>query len=679
MKIKKIVIVGLIGCFSILQVTGEKIDLSFFDSDRNAIASRLQPIPSGDNKPTGWLNEIMTNDLERGFVGSLGELYPGIQFDDIYDRNRRGKNMIVPEMGDMKLDGVPAEMSRMWWNAETKGNWWDGFIRNAFLTENEEAMERSHRIVEGLLKSQDDNGYIGIYNPSVRYQHSSTNGELWSQTTAIRSLLGYYELTGESAVLEAVERAVKLTMEAYGPEGRNPFKLNDAQGGGSTHGLMFTDVCNTLYIITGESGYQEYATFLYRSFSENPVNANHSDIRYPSLANRNQKFVGHAAHTYEHLRSLLQCYHWTGYAQLKTAWENALYKLQFAILPSGAGHGAEWLEGIEADPNDTATEFCAMFELRNSMAFASMLTGSADFADHVELLTFNGMMGFRNEEGTGITYAKLDNCSVLNSHEHTQSGKEEDKRYKYSPTHSDVAVCCAPNYGRNFPYYLKYMWLKNRDGLTAMLYGPSRLKTDLGSETIEIDQATQYPLSDEILMRISVSAPLSTHIHLRKPDWCEEMHVESKGAEIREGLDFIKVSKEWNTGDIITIQFQHKVMTKRFRNGDYYFQRGPIVYAKAIPHTESSIKEYPVSSFKDYHCFPAAHSFKDLRFDPEVSQGFEFRKKRLSAKGWYSDAPKLEVKLRNNSTGSIESVALTPIGNTVLRTVTFKPVSDEVN
>ena len=48
--------------------------------------------------------------------------------------------------------------------------------------------------------------------------------------------------------------------------------------------------------------------------------------------------------------------------------------------------------------------------------------------------------------------------------------KNPQTRYKYSPTHQDVAVCCVPNAGRIYPYYVKSMWLRTTKGLQAALF-----------------------------------------------------------------------------------------------------------------------------------------------------------------------------------------------------------------
>ena len=46
--------------------------LTFFEKPRKPIAPAFVPLPTGANRPKGWLLEIMKQDLERGIVGALG-------------------------------------------------------------------------------------------------------------------------------------------------------------------------------------------------------------------------------------------------------------------------------------------------------------------------------------------------------------------------------------------------------------------------------------------------------------------------------------------------------------------------------------------------------------------------------------------------------------------------------
>ena len=630
------------------------------DKPGQPITPAFTNLPQGSTHPRGWIADMMKFDLQEGIVGALQDLYPGIKSDDLYRTARRGGLDDVPEMGDLILTGEPWEQSIMWWNAETIGNWWDGYVRHAHLTGDEDAIRQTKNIIDNLIASQDPDGYIGIYKDNLRYQHAGSNGELWAQTTAFRTMLGYYEITGDTQVLDAVERGMAVTMERYSPAARNPFDLKNAYGG-VTHGLMMTDVCETLYRITGKSEYQVYATYLYRDFSTYDINRAFNDLRYPLLLERDSLFTGHGVHTYEHLRTLINAYYHTGYPKLQTAFEHALYKLNKAILPSGAGHGNEWLAGLEADATYTHTEYCTMLELRNSLSSMFQKTGDTKFADHAEKLTYNGMMGARDPNGKAITYGKGDNCYVLDGKYHGEAETHDDVRYKYSPTHSDPAVCCAPNYARNLPYFLDQMWVEAPDGLVAVMYGPSVVNTTYSGVELRIEQVTTYPFSDDIQFVIDIEQPTTFALYFRKPSWTSSEIASSTGDTVEDIGDFWKIEKEWSKGDMITISFEHDVLYSNHGEGEVYVQRGPLVYAFSIAHRIDVIKDYADSDFTDFHCYPIEQEFLQKALPDLASWDYQPATISPGSNPWKESFPRLKS---NN-------LILEPMGSTVLRRVTF--------
>ena len=653
-----------------LGIVDDSEALGFFDNERNPIAPAMQMLPVGDVRPKGWILDRMRNDLKKGIVGALDDMYPAFGADDIFNKDRRGGLDDVPEMGDIVLTGAEWEQSIMWWNSETMGNWFDGFVRHAYLTGDKEAMSQAKSIVENLVNSQDRDGYIGIYKPNLRYRHKGSNGELWAKTTAFRTMLGYYELTGDRRVLNSVERAMGETMNGYGKNAGHPFKLRNAFGG-VTHGLMITDVCETLHRITGKQVYLDYAVYLYRSFSDYSVNRAFNDLRYPFLAQKDSLFTGHGVHTYEHFRTLVNAYYATGYPELKEAYENSLYKLEKTLLPGGAGHAMEWIAGMTADPDETASEFCSMLELRNSFGSIAQKTGDVSFADKAEKLTFNGIMGFVNPEGTALAYGKHDNEYVFDGHARHGNQTEKESRYKYSPMHDDPAVCCVPNYTRNFSYYVGMMWMKRGDGVASVLYGPSVLKTTVRDREVEILQETDYPFSDRAKLTVK-SSGITFPVYLRKPSWSSSMKVLAEGAKIREEGAFFVVEKEWKE-DEIEIIFENELKLSEFGKGKSYFQRGPLVYAYEIPSRREAFREHIVEGFSDYYVYPTDESYKNWEL---IKDSFEFKNERSGTFSWAAPSVFLAGRSIDREDGSEVDVKLRPMGGTALRKVTF-PVIDK--
>lgn len=61
--------------------------LTFFETPKNPILPKFERFLTGSVKPKGWILDMMQNDLNKGIVGALLELYLGIKEDDLYKSN----------------------------------------------------------------------------------------------------------------------------------------------------------------------------------------------------------------------------------------------------------------------------------------------------------------------------------------------------------------------------------------------------------------------------------------------------------------------------------------------------------------------------------------------------------------------------------------------------------------
>jgi hypothetical protein len=210
--------------------------------------------------------EQMQKDV-NGFVGNLDQLVPDLINDPIYGSGRLQKNSRAKELGNLKEGDSEGNEQYMWWNSETQSNWWDGYIRNVLLLNDKEGLKKVDKHIQEVLQSQDEDGYIGIYDQELRYKFNSENGELWSKATMYRGLLAYYEFTKDVSVWNALVKAVDDVMTNYPIGTSSPYFSGNQFNGGVSHGLTFTDVLDKMYQITGDTKYTDYALFLFLDFS----------------------------------------------------------------------------------------------------------------------------------------------------------------------------------------------------------------------------------------------------------------------------------------------------------------------------------------------------------------------------------------------------------------------------
>lgn len=310
------------------------------------IPEKYKTLPLGEVKPEGWLKEQIQQNL-NGFTGYLDSLAPDLLLgDDIYGKNRLSKKVRNKDVGALGVTGE-GQVQFLWWNSETQSNWRDGYIRSAILTNDTIHLNKIEEYINQILATQDEDGYLGIYDKELRYQFENENGELWSKASLLRGLLAWYEYKKQPNLLMAIERAVQNVMDNYTINSSRPFFSTNPSVGGTTHGLTITDVFENLYRLTGKEAYRDYCLFLYKDFSEQVLN---EDAQYSKLMNDTILLKGHSVHTYEHLRSLAAAYQASGNGDLKKAIDQFIKKIDLETTASGAGVGDEWIAGKNRMP-----------------------------------------------------------------------------------------------------------------------------------------------------------------------------------------------------------------------------------------------------------------------------------------------------------------------------------------
>ena len=532
------------------------------------------------------------------------------------------------------------------------------------------------KVVEHMVAVQDTDGYIGIYAADSRFSNEEGNGELWTQSRGTWVMLTWYEITEDAKVLDAVKRSVQRTMKAFGSEKGNPF--DSKIYGGVSHGLMYAENVAWLYDITKDTVYRDWSIWLYQAYCER--NRFDNDIHYSFLKDPNQNFIGHSAHSFEHLRVLLNSWYMSGAPVFDTLYKNYRTKLEKVLLPSGAGFGYENMWAQVSHPDSTPVEYCAITELELSSLAAVRLTGDPSWGDLAEKIFFNAAQGARLPDDKAVTYCKSDNCYHLHGINPGFKNKEKgiaygdsDVRYKYSPTHVDCAECCSPQSTRCYPAYVASMWMRSDSGLAAMFFGPCKVNTTVGGVKVEIEETTGFPFDDKVTIIINPEKEVNFKLTIRIPEWGTDNTVEAGNAVVQKRSGYCDLSKSWKKGDKVTITFKPAIVAKKSNNGETYLQRGAIVYALNVPSIDSIVRTYPVKGFADQYFFAKDNFNYKKGLDASAGQtfGFSLVSGKAGANIWVNSPLKLKGELVDLATGKKETAELVPMGSTILRRVTF--------
>lgn len=620
------------------------------EKNQNKLEEKYQILPFGSIKPSGWIKDQMQKDIE-GFVGNLDKLVPDLINDPIYSSGRLHKNSKLKDLGNNKEGDTEGSEQYKWWNSETQSNWWDGYIRNVILLNDKEGLEKVENYVQKILESQDEDGYIGIYDNELRYNFNSENGELWAKTTMYRGLLAYYEYSKEPKLWKAILRAVDNVMTNYPINNSSPYSSGKEFNGGVSHGLTFTDVLDKMYQITGNTKYTDYALFLYKDFCK--TYQSEKDVQLENILNPNYKLQSHGVHTYEHLRPLIVATYASNDDELQKALQIYIQRIEKSTTLTGGAIGDEWIAQRTANATQTGYEYCSLHELLDSYTVLFQKQGNTKSAEIVETIFYNAAQGARNPDHSCIAYLKTDNSFEMNG---TKNGVVETNRkqtrYKYSPAHQDVAVCCNPNAGRITPYFIEKSWLKeNETALVNVLLMPNIVETKIQNRLVKIETITEYPYQNKFTYKISNANNAQFIIKIRKPSWATKV-ITNESYTIDN--EFLVFNRKMGTEDKIQIEFQTEIQIKEDENKEKYFSYGPLFYAKSIESIEQKGKSYLAN-------------FEDLYYTPKQKNSYQFIiENQAKFNGKF-----IEIKAKNKSTNQIETVKLIPFGKTILRQVSF--------
>ncbi len=129
------------------------------------------------------------------------------------------------------------------WIGEHAGKWMLGALGalqfpNLPTVRDGRLAEKIHRVADGLIRSQEADGYLGTYLPQDRFREGCESSnpqapawDVWVHKYSILSLLAFYLRFGEDRALDAAVRAGTLLARRYGPGGPGDLNRSDWHAG----------------------------------------------------------------------------------------------------------------------------------------------------------------------------------------------------------------------------------------------------------------------------------------------------------------------------------------------------------------------------------------------------------------------------------------------------------------
>ena len=154
--------------------------------------------------------------------------------------------------------------------------------------------------------------------------------------------------------------------------------------------------------------------------------------------------------------------------------------------------------------------------------------------------------------------------------------KGDGNYFYYSDYHSQAKKgfyhrkwpCCSGTYVQAAADYLLNIYFCDKaGGIYVNLFTPSEVRTTVKNLPVKLIQSTNYPLEEEIEIRVETRRPVEFVLNLRMPGWLEsqpKVTVNGKaigGATLRRS--FTAIHRQWKNGDEVHLRLPLTFRTER--------------------------------------------------------------------------------------------------------------------
>jgi len=537
-------LIFLFGLYSVAQPGNTKVELvqrpasiasnKYYVSNRSPLVPlSFVKLPVGSIQPGGWLLKYL--ELQRdGLTGHLGEISAWLDKKNNAWFSGTGQ-------GDHGWEEVPY--------------WLKGYGDLAYILHDKKMIAETKSWIEKVFQSQRQDGYFGPSTTDSNFQvNNGKTADLWPNMIMLWCLQSYYDYSHDKRVIPFMTNYFKWEMTV--PD-EKLLKLywENSRGGDNLYSIYW------LYNRTGDKSLLKLATKIHR----NTANwSQQNDLPNWHNVNVAQSFREPATYYMQSKDSTL----------LKATYQDFyLIRNLYGQVPGGMFGADENARKGCTDPRQ-AVETCGMVEQMSSDEILMSISGDPSWADNCEDVAFNTYPAAVMPDFKGLRYLTAPNMVVSDSKNHAPGIQNEGPYLMMNPFSSR---CCQHNHAQGWPYYSENLWMATPDnGVAAMLYCDSKVILNVGSkrdQVIHLQQTTHYPFDDHIKIKVDVKSPVRFPMYLRIPIWCNQASVAINGKIVhlpsaKGGIysNYILITKEWKSGDIIELTLPMKISIREWTN-----------------------------------------------------------------------------------------------------------------
>ena len=601
-------------------------------------------LPIGTIKPQGWLRRQLELQAE-GYIGHMAEVSGFL--------NKANNAWLRPSgIGECFWEEVPY--------------WLRGYASMAHLLGDPKLTAEAKSWLEPSIVGQRADGYFGT---EALKGDSKNAPDLMPNQNMLYAYRAYYDATGDKRVLDLMTRYFHWEL---GLDDRMFFN----GGWGAARNSDNMDMVYWLYNRTADPKLLELGEKLMRTGDRwmNRLGGCHNvafsqGFRKPAVffqQNKDPKYL----------------------AQMESNY-NDIYDV-YGQVPGGMFGGDEFARPGHTDPQQ-AIETCGAVEMMFSSQILLRVTGDLKWMDRCENIAFNTLPATMTSDFRGLRYLTSPNQSNSDARSKAPTLADDGPMQVMNPRDHH---CCQHNVGFAWPSLAESLYEATPDrGLAAMIYAPCTVVARVGDGTkVTINQTTQYPFEDTVVLSMTVDKPVEFPLYLRIPSWCSKPRVNLNGKSIKcqaKGGDLLRLSRKWSTGDKVTLVFPMSIIFKRWEknNNSLSVNRGPLTYSIKIG--ENYVRRNPQETSDLWPAFeikPSSPWNYGLVLDPRnPANGIEVVQKPFPKSNQpftLADAP-IELKVRakripnwtENAFGVVDKLQPSPVlSNLAIEQISLVPM-----
>jgi uncharacterized protein len=507
----------------------------------------FQPMLLSEITPLGWLKMQLQIQAD-GLSGHLDEFWPDIR--------------------DSQWFGGKAE------GWERAPYWLDGVLPLAYQLEDHRLKGKIENYLDYIF-THEDNGWLG---PMPEDQ---AKADLWAIFQFLKVVLQYYDVTQDPKIVDIVARCLRR-IDAH---------IDVAPLFNWAQFRWFEALLPVywLYEKTGESWLLELGLKLRSQGFDWATFFGNWPITEPTPKWR-WNYMGHVVNNAMALKAYPLYWRQSHTESDRQFAYEMIRKLdQYHGMVTGVFTGDECLAGKNPVQG---TELCAVVEYMYSLEILMSLLGDPLLGDRLERIAFNALPATFSPDMWSHQYVQQVNqveCSIQDNRLWNTNGPDANI-FGLEPNYG----CCTANLSQGWPKFAAHLWMRSPDdGIAAVAYAPSLLKTSVKNTGVEIRLDTDYPFREELQFKVTVENPVSFPLRLRIPEWTSKaiLTCDGQGVEVSSPGSFTVIDRQWEGSTDLVLKLEMKPgMTRRFQ-GAASIERGPLVYALKIEEKWQAVNE----------------------------------------------------------------------------------------